>query len=272
MKPGVTTHGLGIVRMVLPDKRRHLDAYLSVGESTTITMLLKRIKPKRISDQVLDQLRELIFRGELAPGQKIMPERELAESLGVSRASVRHAINRLVVMGLVEQKHGQGTFVRSQPPASENPFLLALESQNASLKDLVEVRMGFECHAAALAAERADRDDLEFIEKSLEEMKSEIDSGRLGENADTSFHMAVSYASKNPLQIYIMKIFFDYLFASIRENLVMLYKNEKTTKEVLAQHTKVFQAIRDHSPKAAYDAMQEHIQYVIDHFNKLEEY
>ena len=74
---------------------------------------LKPIKPKRISDQVFDQLRELIFRGEFKTGEKILTERELAEAFGVSRTSVRDAINKLVVMGLLEQRQGQGTFVRS---------------------------------------------------------------------------------------------------------------------------------------------------------------
>ena len=78
-----------------------------------MTIPLEPIKPKRISDQVFDQLRELIFRGELKPGDKVMPERELSAVLNVSRTSVREAINKLAVMGLLEQKQGQGTFVRN---------------------------------------------------------------------------------------------------------------------------------------------------------------
>ena len=66
---------------------------------------LKPIRPKRIPDQVFDQLRELIFRGDYQPGQKIMTERELAEALNVSRNSVREAINKLVTLRLVEQRH-----------------------------------------------------------------------------------------------------------------------------------------------------------------------
>jgi GntR family transcriptional repressor for pyruvate dehydrogenase complex len=68
---------------------------------------LKPIKPKRISDQVFDQLRELIFRGEFKAGEKILTERELAEAFGVSRTSVRDAINKLVVMGLLDQNRGR---------------------------------------------------------------------------------------------------------------------------------------------------------------------
>ena len=82
---------------------------------------LKPIQPKRISDQVFDQLRELIFRGDYQPGQKIMTERELAEALNVSRNSVREAINKMVTLRFLEQRQGQGTFVRSIDEAVQIP-------------------------------------------------------------------------------------------------------------------------------------------------------
>ena len=75
--------------------------------------LLKPIKVKRVSDQAYEQIRDLIFRGQLKPGEQIMPERELAQALGVSRPTVREAIKQLVTMGLLEHRQGQGTFVRS---------------------------------------------------------------------------------------------------------------------------------------------------------------
>ena len=166
---------------------------------------LKPIKPKRISDQVLEQLRELIFRSEFKPGQQIPPERELAEALKVSRTSVRDAIGKLVAMGLLEQHQGQGTFVRVPAPTDTHPLAVAMETQNASLEDLLEVRMGLECNAASLAAVRAEESDLQFLEKSLDEMRKEVQAGRLGTEADVAFHMAVTYASKNPLQVYLMR-------------------------------------------------------------------
>jgi GntR family transcriptional repressor for pyruvate dehydrogenase complex len=73
-----------------------------------MTIRLKPISPKRISDQVFDQLRELIFRGDYRPGQKIMTERELAAALNVSRNSVREAINKLVTLRFLEHRQGQG--------------------------------------------------------------------------------------------------------------------------------------------------------------------
>ncbi len=227
---------------------------------------LKPIKPKRISDQVFDQLRELIFRGEFKAGEKILTERELAEAFGVSRTSVRDAINKLVVMGLLDQKQGQGTFVRS--PESKEKSLLAtmVESQDASISDLLEVRMGLECNAAAMAASRAVEKDFQFMEKSIEEMQKEVKSGRLGTEADASFHMAIAYATNNPLQVFIMKNFYDFLFTGIKVNLEGLYKIPGNIEIILEQHTLIYQAIREGNPDAAYRAMKQHIDFVYDFF------
>ena len=232
---------------------------------------LKPIKPKRISDQVFDQLRELIFRGEFKTGEKILTERELAEAFGVSRTSVRDAINKLVVMGLLQQRQGQGTFVRS-PKSSEKSILATMvESQGASITDVLEVRMGLECNAAAMAATRAVEKDFQFMQKSIQEMQEEVNSGRLGTEADASFHMAIAYATNNPLQIFIMKNFYDFLFTGIKVNLEGLYKVPGNIDTILDQHQAIFQAIREHSPEAAYRAMKRHIDFVYNFFEGLGE-
>ena len=232
---------------------------------------LKPIKPKRISDQVFDQLRELIFRGEFKTGEKILTERELAEAFGVSRTSVRDAINKLVVMGLLQQRQGQGTFVRS-PKSSEKSILATMvESQGASITDVLEVRMGLECNAAAMAATRAVEKDFQFMQKSIQEMQEEVNSGRLGTEADASFHMAIAYATNNPLQIFIMKNVYDFLFTGIKVNLEGLYKVPGNIDTILDQHQAIFQAIREHSPEAAYRAMKRHIDFVYDFFEGLGE-
>ena len=226
----------------------------------------KPIRPKRVSDQVFEQLRELIYRGRLKPGEQLMPERELAEALNVSRTTIRNAINKLVVLGMLDHRQGQGTFVKNAAPTDTNPLALAMEEQDASLEDLLEVRMGLECNAAALAAKRADAKDIQFLSNSLSEMAAEIKAGRLGTEADTSFHMAIAFATKNPVQIYIMRKFYDFLFVGIRENLRHLYEDPENIEEIIRQHTQVVDCIRQHDPRAAFDAMRHHINFVLQFF------
>ena len=233
-----------------------------------MTLSIKPIKQKRISDQVFDQLREHIFRGQLKPGEKMMTERELADIMKVSRTTVRDAIQRLVAMGLVVQKQGQGTFVGTYKTGQKNPIIQAIEDQNTSLEELLEVRMGLECNAAALAAKRADESDVKAMDLSIKEMEKEVSLGRLGNEADANFHMAIAYASKNPLHILIMRNFHDYLLHGIRENLISLYEEPANIEVILMQHKNILRSIRSRKPEIAYEAMQNHINFVLDFFDK----
>ncbi|MGD9364778.1 MAG: FadR/GntR family transcriptional regulator [Desulfobacteraceae bacterium] len=224
---------------------------------------LKPIKPKRIADQVFDQLHDLILRGMFKPGEKIMTERELSEAFQVSRTSVRDAINKLVVMGMLEQRQGQGTFV-SRPGGKTHAYMTkVMESQNATMQDLLEVRMGLECNAAAMAAQRALDSDIEFLEQSLKEMEDAVQAGRLGSDADTQFHMAIAYATHNPLQVFIMKQFHDFLAYGIKENLFRLYRESRQFETIQQQHTQIMKAIKDRDAMRAYMATKRHIEYVI---------
>ncbi|MDD9302895.1 MAG: FadR family transcriptional regulator [Desulfobacter sp.] len=226
---------------------------------------IKPIKPKRISDQVFDQVRELIYRGTLKPGEKLMPERDLAQAMDVSRTTIRDAIQRLAAMGLIVQKQGQGTFVKSIDD-TQNPLVKAMETQEASLNDLLEVRMGLECNAAFLAAQRADETDITALDQSIGEMETEVNSGRLGTEADTGFHMAIAYAAKNPLHILIMRNFYDYLSHNIGENLASLYKEPDNTQIIFNQHKNILTAIKARSSSQARAAMEEHIRFVMEYF------
>jgi GntR family transcriptional repressor for pyruvate dehydrogenase complex len=231
----------------------------------------KQVKPKKISDQVFEQLRDMIFRGQLKPADQLPPERELAEQMGVSRPTVRNAVGRLVSMGLVEQRQGQGTFVANHHHGGErNPLGLMVEGQAVSLTQLLEVRLGLECNSAVLAARRADEEDIALLERSLDQMNHQIQHGGLGSSEDVYFHMRIAYATKNPLQVQLMKHFYDYMAAGIRENLQILYQDVVNVDLVHHQHERVLKAIREHDTHAAFDYMRSHISFVIDYFKRQE--
>lgn len=230
-------------------------------------MNLKPIKPKRISDQVFEQIRELIYKGEFKAGQQILPERELAISMAVSRTSVRNAINKLVTMGLLEHRQGQGTFVSSPDNRKGNPLAAAMATDEATLDDLLEVRMGLECNAAMLAAQRATETDLKAIEKSLEEMEQDLETtDKIGTGSDAAFHMAVTFSTKNPVLIHLMRNFYDFLFVGIKKNLTHMYMDRSALEEVIVHHRAIFDAIRRRSSNEAFEAMRTHINYVQEYF------
>jgi len=235
-----------------------------------MSIRLKPINRQRISDQVFDQLRRLILNGELKPGQKVMTERDLADALNVSRNSIREAINKLVAMGFMEQRQGQGTFVCSVDDAVKIPLGTVMEAQEASLVDLLEMRMGIECNSAAMAARRATAQDLAAMEAALAEMAADITGGGLGTGGDLAFHMAIAVATQNPMQIYIMKNVIDYLHMGISENLFHLYEDPQNISTILKQHQAIYEAIRSGNADDAFQAMKNHIDFVIEFFEAWE--
>ena len=232
-------------------------------------MNIKPIKPRIIDSQVFEQIRELIYKGEFKPGQQIPPERELAASMQVSRTSVRNAIEKLVRLGLLRQIQGQGTFVNSPESREGNPLAAAMHTDEATFHDLLEVRMGLECNAARLAALRANESDLRAIAKALEEMEHDLATTEtISTAADTAFHMAISFSTKNPVLIHLSRGFYDFLFVGIKKNLTHMMENEVAYSDVLEQHRAVFRHIQDREPEKAHNAMRQHILYVQEYFER----
>lgn len=230
--------------------------------------IFKTVKPQKVSDQVFEQIRDLIFRGQLKPGEQLPPERELVRTLGISRPPIREAINRLVARGLVEHRQGQGTFVRAPSSAPDNPLKAVLDGQEASLMDLLEVRLGLECNAAVMAARRATEEDITPLKESVQRMVSLIKAGDYDFNEDTYFHIGIAYATKNTVQMHIMKNLYDLIRYGIKESLAHLYEDPANMETICTQHEAILDAICRHDPQAAFEAMHRHITFVIDFFTR----
>ena len=232
-------------------------------------MNIRPIKPRRVSSQVFEQLRELIYKGAFKPEQQIPPERDLAASMEVSRTSVRNAIDKLVTLGLLNQIQGLGTFVSSPETRKGNPLSVEMTTDEATFSDLLEVRMGLECNAAKLAATRATKQDLAAMRDSLEEMAEDLaTTNAISTTADTAFHMAVAFSSKNPVLLNLTRNFYDFLYIGIKKNLARMKENEVAYEDVLEQHRAIYRYIVDREPQNAHDAMRTHILYVQDYFAK----
>lgn len=230
---------------------------------------IRPIRPKRVSSLVFEQIRELIYKGTFKPGQQIPPERELAASMEVSRTSVRNALDKLIKLGLLWQIQGQGTFVGSPENRFGNPLAAAMATDEATFFDLLEVRMGLECNAARLAAQRATETDLRAMQKSLEEMEDDLSgTGAISTAADTAFHMAVTFSTKNPVQIHLTRNFYDFLFVGIKKNLAHMVDAQTAYTDVLEQHRDILLYIKRREPEQAYEAMRRHLLYVHEFFEK----
>lgn len=227
--------------------------------------MLKPIKSHRRSDLVFNQIRDLIFRGQLKAGQRLPPERELAQSLGVSRPTLREAIQQLVDQGLVDNHHGVGTFVhKTEPQDDPGPLLKLLGGQAPPLVDYLEVRRALEINGAALAARRAGEADIKLLAGNIKTMRDQVETGRIAIEEDASFHMNIAYATNNMVQIHLMRSFYDLLHYGMNRMFESWYTRPGSDWQAFHKHVEIFQAIGGHDPDRAAQAMKEHIDVLIE--------
>ncbi len=227
--------------------------------------MFKPIKSVKISDRVYEQLRDMIYRGELRAGEKLMSEREMALAFNVGRPTVREAIQKLIEQGLIESRRGVGTFVLGEDTRkNKKPLLQLLNGQDFTIVDLLEVRLVLESNSAALAARRATEQDIKIIEQSLNRLLDTRYSLERDLDNELSFHMNIAYATKNIVQVHLMKSFYDVLYYGMNLAFPTLIKDEKLDEMTFDQHITIFKAIENRDPELASETMEKHIGILLE--------
>jgi len=220
--------------------------------------MFKSVKHVRVSDEIVNQVKALISEGRLKPGDRFPPERDLVKEFGVSRPSLREALNTLVAMGFLEIK-GKRTFIKSVASESmQNPLSLIIKADTEKIFDLIEVRKAMETWGAFLAAQRATEEDIRQLENIIEEMRKAFEEGRSWEKQDADFHLGIAQATHNTIQTHMMSTIYDLL----RESMAKVFKNRTKVKKLIDQHHRIFSAIKNHSPDKARERTLEHLNYV----------
>jgi GntR family transcriptional repressor for pyruvate dehydrogenase complex len=217
---------------------------------------LRRISRQRLYEQVVDQLRTYVTDRGLRTGDRLPPERELAERLGVSRVSIKQAIVVLEVQGLVDVRHGGGTYLRRDSLDTEP--VEALVDRKRRLPDVLEAREALETKLAELAAHRRTAGDLAEIDAALSLMRREIAAGELGIDGDRRFHAAVTAAARSSLLAQFMRSIAEQIAESRQESL----RQPGRPLRSLAQHQRIADAVRAGDPRAAASAMRRHVRTV----------
>jgi|YNPMSStandDraft_1061717.scaffolds.fasta_scaffold05505_1 GntR family transcriptional repressor for pyruvate dehydrogenase complex len=224
------------------------------------------INRESVVNIVVDKIKEKLLNGEIKPGDKLPSEVELSEKLGVGRPSIREAIKMLKALGIVEVKHGDGTYIaKSINENAINPLIFSLIFQHGDSRDLLELRNFFEVGYTKLAIEKMNDDDLRNIEEALERHEEAVISERFDELGDREieFHRAILNATKNPLVIRIGYTILELLKPSI----------ERTTKifakRAVEDHRRIFEAIKEKDPVKveeaigkSYEVWKEHLKEV----------
>ena len=207
---------------------------------------------------VVAYVRQLIEGGEFRAGDKLPPERELAQLIGVSRATVRAGLQSLATVGVVDSRRGAGTFVADGPPLLDvNPLSLFTVLHGIPQAELFEARRVIEIDLAGLAAERARGDELAVLSEEVMEMFASINDVHRFLVHDIRFHRAVAAAARNPLLAAIMEMVAD-----------LFYDHRKTTvdrwqrgPEAAEQHRRIYQAIKSGDVKRARIEMGDHLRW-----------
>lgn len=219
----------------------------------------------RLSDTIASELEHRILEGSLRPGQRLPPERELAEQLGVSRPSLREGLRKLASRGLVRSRQGGGTFVTDRLQSSfVDPWKQLLESHPDLRGDLLEFRHMLESHAAALASQRANAVDLEAIGvawRRLEQAYEEDDLEGCAE-ADVAFHQAIAEASHNALIAHLSASLHRLIADNISDNLRHLHRIPAQWRRLREQHRAIWLGLSRHDAGASAQAAREHVSFV----------
>jgi len=221
------------------------------------------IKPKRVAEEVVEQLKTLIFEGTLKPGVKLPAERELAKSLNVSRVSLREALNTLQGMGLLEIQQGNRTFVRPTTTRSiHDPLVSFAKSSPANVLQVLEIRKYLEMGSVSLAAERATSDEIARFEQIIREMEEDQKKNRLGAKTDLDFHAAIAEATHNQAYLHMMHTIYDLLQEELRFAWGGVFRKKDRRKELFKQHKRIFKAIKERNPRKGAEETLIHLNFV----------
>jgi GntR family transcriptional repressor for pyruvate dehydrogenase complex len=223
--------------------------------------MLKNLKGEKTgstAEEVVMRLREMIHGGELTPGDRLPPERDLAKLLGVSRPTLRAGIRSLSTVGILQSRQGAGTFVveAEESPTLDAEALRLLSALHGFTSDeMFEARLALEMSIAGLAAERATSEQTARLAEEIAGMYSSLDLPEQYLVHDMRFHQTVAATSGNRILTALMNmvatILFDYRSKTV--------KRATDLKESAEQHHNIYRAIRERNVDAAREAMRIHL-------------
>jgi GntR family transcriptional repressor for pyruvate dehydrogenase complex len=228
-----------------------------VNESTDNIRAQRR--PQQSTEQVVAHVRNLITSGHVKPGDRLPAERDLAVQVGVSRPTVRAGLRALAAMGVVQSRHGSGTFIPAGPPMLASEPLGFLAALHGFTRDeMYEARRILEVGAAGLAAERATPDQLTTMAEEVANLFSAMNDPQRFLVHDIDFHRTIAAASHNPIVATLVEMVSALYYGRRRETAELA--TERNLRDSSEMHRRIFQAIRARDPEAARQAMNEHLR------------
>lgn len=218
---------------------------------------IRNTNDAHLTMQVVNHVRNLIENGTLHPGDKIPPERDFARKLKISRASLRAGIGHLAAMGVLNVRHGVGTFVADGPPAlGSDPLALLSALHGFKPWQMFEARLLLESHLAALAAERGREEHFAALAEEVAEMYATFHEPQEYLIHDIRFHRMIAEAAGNP----ILAVLMETITAALYDERRKTAERSKGLKQAAEIHREIYRAIRARNTKEARAVMEKHLK------------
>ncbi|WP_347977071.1 FadR/GntR family transcriptional regulator [Microbacterium sp. ProA8] len=210
-----------------------------------------------VTDEAIEKIKDMIVRGELGPGSRLPPEKDLAERLGLSRSSMREAVKALEVIRVLDVRRGDGTYVTSLEPQlllEAISFVVDLHDDD-SLLEIFAVRRVLESHATGLAAQQASDDEVAALDAEISGVAPDTDIESLVEH-DVRFHSAIALLAGNQ---YLASLLDSLTSQTVRARVWRGLTQAGAVERTLAEHRAILDAIADHDAELATSIAQVHI-------------
>lgn len=229
---------------------------MNYEDSTALREKFKPIDKTSLSEEISRQIMALVSSGDLMPGQKLPSERELCTKFGVGRSSLREALRCLTIVGVLETRVGEGTFLalnRDKFLGTVLGWRVATERKN--VENLMRVRLALESETAANAALHCTTESVEELEETLFRMKASLADRLPFAAADAAFHLAIAKASENELIFDLLTL----IRSQLEEGLLKVGAWPGGPETALVEHRRILDAIRSRDAEAAVSAMRDHL-------------
>jgi GntR family transcriptional repressor for pyruvate dehydrogenase complex len=224
------------------------------------TILLERIRRSKLYEEIIQQIKGLIATNQMAPGDRLPSEREMSENFGVSRSAVREALCALDNAGLIEIKHGSGVYLKDvNEKAWMEPLVQLFFSKKENLLGLLELRMGLESEAAALAALRAKPENIMAMEQALQQIEQELKGQGQPNKADFRFHCALAEAAGNSFFTNVLQHIREAFQQGLQTSHGLLQQDPDRRRILVPEHRAILDAIKNRDPEEARLALRYHL-------------
>jgi len=220
-----------------------------------MSISLRPAEPRRLYQQIADQIRGLIHGGQFLPGARLPAERDLAYQLGVSRPSLREALIALEIEGSIEIRSGSGVYVCA-PAERAAP----MHSMGESPSELMQARAAVEDAAAALACARMTPEGLSSLQATIQGMRADIADGRDPLDQDRQFHLAIASLSGNSVLMRIVRELFDERHSPLSAQMRIRFDSREGWHTALVEHEAIYAAFEAADPLMAQAAMRMHLE------------